>query len=644
MVSTPDSTAPGASRTRLAVAGVVALSFVLRALLVAKGGQYFWPDEGRFETARTAARALLRGNIGEAASAVFSGADHLLFKLLAVGPALLQVQFDTGLWLPALFFAAVSAWTIWLVGRVAMASGACEREQLVAVVLAACTSSLFYFSRHLFPYDLSLAFSLLGVIASLTPTGAPMRRDVLVGVWASLAFLTYNGYWMVGAVLLSVHTLLPWQGFLANTRRGALAFAGLIAPIALVLLWGRLMGHDLIQSYLKFAGTVNQGDFGIAWRFIPEYFWQADGPVVLIWFASVLAASAAVLRSSATPSTRRWLLITVLLYLALVVPSDVVPKFTVAARHVRILAPFLCLLAASVLWNRIWPERVARRMRRGAVGLACVSACFSFAMPLRQMFPVEFSRRSYLELPRLVREDLGPYRVENDYFLHNPDWVPAKPAKGRMVMRREHPFQFLPYLYEGYSELARTRYLQRDMSMRIVRLDCGGPPRTGHPGAFRMTVKWDLLPRGYQPEPILTTGKSGAGDMLYMFYDENQRLRFALDHWGTKHVISEAVELDRTARHELIVSIGSLYPPADTWLFKRHPELLPLKGHCYVSFDGRVVLNTPVEPYPNEAHEVYLGLNQIYASTAVARMDAMIERIDYLSTEEEKALVRTFSE
>jgi hypothetical protein len=153
-----------------------------------------------------------------------------------------------------------------------------------------------------------------------------------------------------------------------------------------------------------------------------------------------------------------------------------------------------------------------------------------------------------------------------------------------------------------------------------------------------MVIMWDLLPRGFQAEPILSTGKSGAGDMLYMYYDQNQQLRIALDHWGTKHVTSDPITLDRADRHELVVSIGSLYPPEDSWLFKRRPELLPLKGHCWVSFDGRVVLNTPVEAFPCASHEVYLGLNQIYASTAVARMDALIEEITYLSSEEERAL------
>jgi len=75
--------------------------------------------------ARWAARALRAGDLQRGLSLVFERADHLLFKLLAVVPALLEpsLPLPPG-WLAGMFFAAASVWMLWLVGRVALQAGA----------------------------------------------------------------------------------------------------------------------------------------------------------------------------------------------------------------------------------------------------------------------------------------------------------------------------------------------------------------------------------------------------------------------------------------------------------------------------------------------------------------------------------------
>ena len=86
-----------------------------------------------------------------------------------------------------------------------------NRSALWAAFLTACANCLFYYSRHFFPYDISLC-ALLG--ARWLGLGPWSRRNSLwVGVAASLGFLTYNGYWLLGGCVLILHTSWAPAGF-----------------------------------------------------------------------------------------------------------------------------------------------------------------------------------------------------------------------------------------------------------------------------------------------------------------------------------------------------------------------------------------------------------------------------------------------
>ena len=56
------------------------------------------------------------------------------------------------------------------------------------------------------------------------------------------------------------------------------ALGGLVGPYFLLLyvaLW--TLDVYLLQSYLTFSGSINQGDFNDGHRVIAEYFWHAEG-------------------------------------------------------------------------------------------------------------------------------------------------------------------------------------------------------------------------------------------------------------------------------------------------------------------------------------------------------------------------------
>ena len=597
----PSRPSPGPDLRRLGWI-VLAVSFGLRAWLAWHGGQSFWPDEGRFYSAQRAVQLLAAGQLPDAANLLFAQPDHLLFKLAALVPAGLEHALHAPAWVPALCFAAVSTWVLWLIAQAARAAGGSETESFVALLLAACTNSLFYYARHYFPYDLSLGCLLLSLIAGLR--GAPgWRTSLRVGVWAGLGFLVYNGYWSLAAAAGLVHVLGALPRPKAVLTRAALAGGGALLPVLAVIVIGRLLGHDLIALSVQFAGTVTQGDLGRAWAFVPQYFWACEHGLAVLWAGAVVVGLVAGVRGAGRRAWF-WPVFSLLLAALLILPSDVFHRFALSARHVRVLAPFLCLAAAGALCAFTRPRFPAWLLPAG-LGLACLQAGFNFARPLHQVFPDRFLQLANGYLAEARRQDLGPYVVLNCDFLHNPDWVKQAPAPGEVRLRRDHPFQFLPYLFEGYPAATRERYLRQDLSMRIVRLAAGGPPAADYPaGLLELTLRFRVEPFGLQPDPVLATGVAGRVDLVYLQYEGVDRIRIGHDHFGGGGAISAPLPLDRGKPHRLLLGLGSFYPPG------RNSRLVAV-------WDGTMVFRQDGEFHPVTPDQITIGQNFVGASTAI---------------------------
>jgi hypothetical protein len=593
----------------------VGSAFALRVELVRGGGQFFWPDEARLWTSVTAVTQLRQGGWHAAFVTLFSSAEHLGFKFFGLLPALLLVQGDPR-WVAALFFAGASTWVIWAVGDVSRAAGADEWEALLATALAAATSCLFYYSRHYFPYDLALGFLLTALATSLRRPGAARA----IGLLVAIGILTYNGYWYLGGVVLLL------QAQRSRWRPGALAAlgAGLVAPILLVLAAGWALHLNLIHQYLVFSGTVTHGDFGTAWRFIPQYFYVSEHGLALLWLGA-LGAALALWRN---PRVALWLLLTVVLFILLVAPSDLVHVFTVSARHARQLAPLLCLLAAAIL------RQVARRGgARGCAAAAAiaaavgVNAAIGFALPLRQTFPDQFIDHAS-RFRSTKANDLGPYTLANHYFLDNPDAASLQPIAGAVVYAEPHPYQFEPYLYDVYTEAWRADFHRRDLRMRMIRLDAGGAPFGGYPLALRLTLVFAPPPAVH--EPLVVTGVTGRGEGLYVQYGHDPNvIGFGYDRFGGGASDSRPVRIDRTAPHVLTVLMGSLLPPATDPIYRVHPGWLALKNTTRVVLDGRVVMDERKAVYDEvPSQTITVGLNLIGLSTCAPVSTARILRME----------------
>lgn len=364
------------------LASLAILSTLLRVILVLRGGQYYWPDEGRILRTWVVLKRPA-GALDYILHIEPFTPSHWFYTLLAIPFALVQAVYmrlhgvplntetvKSYLWVMALGTCLFSVACIVLVYMLAKRVGATEYESLTAALFLATATSILYYSRHLFSYDAGMALALLALWIGLKP--GSLSRSFVCGLVAGLAFSTYNGAWPMAGLALVAHTLYSRPTLLDFLKRSLIAGGGLVLPYAILELLTRLRG---LPSYIfgmrGFMGAEIMGTFEEGWKFPALYLWDCEHLILIIW---IILAVIAVRRS--------WLWLSLVLgtYLFLAVPSHLhlVPVY---GRTARQLVPFLCLAAAYGI------SKLPKPVSATVFLLVLAQFAFNISVPLRQRFP-----------------------------------------------------------------------------------------------------------------------------------------------------------------------------------------------------------------------------------------------------------------
>jgi hypothetical protein len=599
---------------------VLMISAGLRGWLVARGGQLLWSDETRYYASREAVARLAEHDYTAFARELLGGADHLFFKVLGLVPAGLEHYAGTNNVLAGCFFAGFSVLNILLVWCIARSAGAASREAAVAAALMAGAATHFYYARHFFPYDAALSFGLLALWTGWSGRGGP-GRSLSCGVLVALAFLTYTGAWLFGAMVLLGHVLLAWPDGRRAAGRAGWAGAGLVLPIALVIGLARLLVNvDLVASFLYFSRTINQGDFGRGWKLLLDYFWSAEGPNLVLGVVGLLLVVAGARAARSWNYGLCWVAGAVFLVAGLLVPSDVWPKFVIYGRTAREIVPLVCLASAFAL-ERLW--RTGGRtagLASVVTGLALFQTVANFWTPLHQVFPPEFHRQA-----SLFRDQLRQRGEKRQLVILYANMVAGKASlldalpDHDVLLAEPHPMQYRPYLFEGLGEETRALLGQEDIRMRLIavnhaRLDHPSDLRRPYPGAVRLTLRMPDNRVPGVPEPLLVTGETRHGDFIYLIYQADSTLRIGFDHWDFPGMVSDPVPVDFNQPVVITLSTGPLHgDPPD--VVGGIPAGDP-RGWLYVEINGRVVWSQPASFHAAPPDSISYLANYIGGSTA----------------------------
>ena len=138
-------------------------------------------------------------------------------------------------------------------------------------------------------------------------------------------------------------------------------------------------------------------------------------------------------------------------------------------------------------------------------------------------------------------------------------------------------------------------------------------------GPLRLALRFPTSRPG-RSEPLLVTGRAGAGDVVYIRYVDDRHVSVGYDHWNVGGPLSSPIPVDYAAAHMIEISLGSLYPPPGDPAWGRVPEARrrELLATVSIRLDDRPVIRLAQAAYPAPAREITPCANLIGASTCDA--------------------------
>ena len=477
---------------------VMLAAYALRLLLIANGGQFYYPDEVRYNRSLAVAEHIWQGDFGRAVERLLRVERHpgiaaaeflpALFHrgihgLTREGP-LLWDKTDYRQILPldfrisALIFAIPSVLSIGMIYLIARRAGADEAEALLGAFLLAAANTFFIWSKHLLPYDISMLLGLTAIYFALRLNTARAVNGLWIGFLAFLTFWVYNGHFTLVIAIGLLYTVYLTQ----NPRQMlvqvfAMASGALLLFTPIAVFNALVLDRDAISYMIEFSGTIIYGDYAEGAVFPFLYFRDAEGSIALVWLAGLAFAAWRIWHQSEWTHRRRgllWFAGLMTLYLLMSLLSTGLQQFTLYGRTVRVLVPFLVMLSAYAFAPHLL--RYGYRATLSFAAVASILALANFIPAIQQQYPLEIARQAYREYDNISAESTfsdsshmygvalpevptARYKLINAGYYY-PIVEKKDRPEGEVLLEVSHPFNYKPWQYGGLTPALRE-YLDR---------------------------------------------------------------------------------------------------------------------------------------------------------------------------------------
>jgi hypothetical protein len=148
----------------------------------------------------------------------------------------------------------------------------------------------------------------------------------------------------------------------------------------------------------------------------------------------------------------------------------------------------------------------------------------------------------------------------------------------------------------------------------------------GFTGPLRLRV---VFPRGRagHNESLISSGKKGASDTLFVHYDSDRSIRFGYARTGDPDVLTRPVAIEPGAIQELLLSSGALMPPEKSELYSSDPELDALRSFIHVGLNGKPLLHEYAEPFPAGDGAIWIGASPLVDADGDGKFQGTVETI-----------------
>jgi hypothetical protein len=189
--------------------------------------------------------------------------------------------------------------------------------------------------------------------------------------------------------------------------------------------------------------------------------------------------------------------------------------------------------------------------------------------------------------------------------------------------RRTHPT--LPFeVVFGYNSVGMSS-ARDSFSGTLLRAEPMAPLATPNHageglGPLEISVRFPAAEPGTR-EPLAVTGRTGAGDLVYVIYEAGNRIRLGIDHWGIGGTVSNPIPISPARIYSIRISSAALFPrPNDpTWGKVPAADQDRIRAAIRVQFDGQPAVEAAFIAYPSRPSEIEVGENSIGGSSCGLR-------------------------
>ena len=484
---------------------ILLVSFLLRLLLIANGGQLYWPDERRYWKPTTVADKLYAGDYKNVIASLLKYRTHGGMTSAGLIPAYLhrlafEAQDNGGVswhdyWrsrlgdyrLSAVFFAIPSVLSIGMVYLIGLKAGGNKDEALLAAFFLATSNSWFIYSRHFLSLDFSMLLGLVALYAALCLRNGGIKSAVLIGVLMFCAFwIYYSHYFFMFAIAFLYCVMLARRPLDLVTRPIGILIGALLL-LGPILLFNYLNLEIDVFAEMHSLGMSIAGDYdeGILLPFL--YFGDAEGLISLVWLTGLVAVLALVRRQRPDHRHRAilWLSCLALLYLSMSLFSSGLHILALAGRFVRPMAPFMVLVCAFAFAPVL--KRLGFKISMLLLLAVCVLSAGNFLAAINQRFYLEVAKEVLNEYDSVLfgttflppakadffvepKRDDVPYILVNAGFYHPVTEMRDRP-EGRVILEVSHPFNYRPFQYESWNLVGSAREIIRRDAVYIWLID-----------------------------------------------------------------------------------------------------------------------------------------------------------------------------
>ena len=136
--------------------------------------------------------------------------------------------------------------------------------------------------------------------------------------------------------------------------------------------------------------------------------------------------------------------------------------------------------------------------------------------------------------------------------------------------------------------------------------------RASLPSFGRINIGLQFLPApANTSEPLLSSGISGRGDMVFVRYGDNEHVSIGIDHWGVGSVIGKPFKIDYDHEYHIQVTSAAFLPQAGSPLWGTVPRAEQERqlSDIKVTVNGALVVEGPWNAYPSNVDEIVAGIN-----------------------------------